>query len=364
MSFEEIKFNKILIISCRQIGDVLLTTPLIDRVADFWPNAIIDFLGISGTVEILAGHPYLNECIGVKRRLNWMEYFLLLKKITNQYDLSIVTQSNDRSYLYGLLAAPYRIGVCNPGFEDKGWKRWISKFQVPVDSVNQHAVTEKLNLLDPFEKLPRDSHLIAVTPPAAELLPESIKLPEWYVVIHPTPLNAYKRWPTENWASLIEFITASGMPIVVSGGPGEADAELRDELLGSLSPQAQSMVWDTTGQLQFGQLSALLQRASAYIGIDTSITHLAAACNIPTIAIFGPTPPTNFGPWPNGFSGSQPYQLKVLSQTVRNVTILQGAGSCVPCRKSGCEDTPNSSSRCLDELSPERVIAAYEALSL
>jgi len=111
-------------------------------------------------------------------------------------------------------------------------------------------------------------------------------------------------------------------------------------------------------------LTGFLNRASAYIGIDTSITHLAAACGIPTLALFGPTPPTNFGPWPNGFVGAQPYQLKALTQTVKNVTILQGEGACVPCRKSGCEDTPNSPSRCLEEMSAERVILAFKALNV
>jgi heptosyltransferase-3 len=357
------EISRILIISCRQIGDVLITTPLIQKAREIWPQAEIDFLGFANALPILQGSPFLNQVIATQRKQGWRQSWALLKKITRQYDLALISQPNDRSYLYGFLAAPCRIGVCTPGLEDRGWKRWTARSQVPIDYFYQHVVTEKLKLVDLFDKV-QEPDAVFVTPPAMKPLPASVHLPKKYVVIHPTPLNAYKRWPTENWARLIEFIAASGMPIVVSGGPDKADAELRDELLGSLSLQTQNMVLDTTGQLQFGQLSALLQRASAYIGIDTSITHLAAACNIPTIAIFGPTPPTNFGPWPNGFSGAQPYQLKALSQTVRNVTILQGAGSCVPCRKSGCEDTPNSPSRCLDELSPERVIAAYEALSL
>ena len=94
--------------------------------------------------------------------------------------------------------------------------------------------------------------------------------------------------------------------------------------------------------------------------MDTSITHLAAACNTPTIALFGATPPTNFGPWPNGFIGEQPYQLRARTQTVGNVTILQGPGECVPCRKAGCEDKANSPSECLDLLEPAQVIQAVQ----
>jgi heptosyltransferase-3 len=105
----------------------------------------------------------------------------------------------------------------------------------------------------------------------------------------------------------------------------------------------------------------LIQGALAYVGVDTSITHLAAACNTPTIALFGPTPPTNFGPWPNGFIGEQPYQLRARAQTVGNVTILQGPGECVPCRKAGCEDRASSHSECLDQLDPIQVIEAVQS---
>ncbi len=83
-------------------------------------------------------------------------------------------------------------------------------------------------------------------------------------------------------------------------------------------------VLNTAGQLSIPQAGSLLRSAALYIGVDTSITHLAAACNTPTIALFGATPPTNFGPWPNGFIGKQPYQLRARTQTVGNVTILQG----------------------------------------
>jgi heptosyltransferase-3 len=117
-------------------------------------------------------------------------------------------------------------------------------------------------------------------------------------------------------------------------------------------------VIDTAGKLSIPQAGTLLRGAALYIGVDTSITHLAAACNTPTITLFGATPPTNFGPWPNGFIGDQPYQLRARSQTVGCVTILQGPGECVPCRKAGCQDRADSNSECLDLLEPSQVIDA------
>jgi heptosyltransferase-3 len=125
-----------------------------------------------------------------------------------------------------------------------------------------------------------------------------------------------------------------------------------------LDEKTREHVLDTAGLLTIPQAGTLIRGAIAYVGVDTSITHLAAACNIPTIALFGPTPPTNFGPWPNGFIGEQPYQLRARFQTVGNVTILQGPGECVPCRKAGCEDRASSNSECLDLLDPHQVIEA------
>jgi heptosyltransferase-3 len=129
-----------------------------------------------------------------------------------------------------------------------------------------------------------------------------------------------------------------------------------------LAPEICEKVIDTAGKLSIPHAGSLLRGATLYIGVDTSITHLAAACNTPTITLFGATPPTNFGPWPNGFIGKQPYQLRARSQTVGNITILQGPGECVPCRKAGCLDRADSHSECLDLLEPAQVIEAAEKL--
>ena len=54
---------------------------------------------------------------------------------------------------------------------------------------------------------------------------------------------------------------------------------------------------DVVGRLDFGQLSELLAGADAYLGPDTSITHLAAAVGTPSVTLFGPgTPPTEWAP--------------------------------------------------------------------
>jgi heptosyltransferase-3 len=160
---------------------------------------------------------------------------------------------------------------------------------------------------------------------------------------------------------LLTWITQQGWQVVLSASPAKQDLELNKDILSLLDEDTRKRIVDTAGLLSIPQAGTLIRGALAYVGVDTSITHLAAACNTPTIALFGPTPPTNFGPWPNGFIGKQPYKLKERSQTVGNVTILQGPGDCVPCRKAGCEDRANSNSECLDQLDPNQVIEALQA---
>jgi heptosyltransferase-3 len=182
------------------------------------------------------------------------------------------------------------------------------------------------------------------------------------VVLHPGPLTAYKRWPLAHWQVLITSLAQRGLQVVLSASAAKQDLKLNHDILSLLNDDIRAQVIDTAGKLSIPQAGALLRNAVLYIGVDTSITHLAAACNTPTITLFGATPPTNFGPWPNGFIGTQPYQLRARAQTVGNITILQGPGECVPCRKAGCLDRADSNSECLDLLEPSQVIAAVEKI--
>lgn len=356
-------FSKILIIATRQIGDTLITTPLIKRTYELWPKAQIDFLGFHNATGILEGNPYLNKIIGSNPKPKLTEYFQLFTKIFNHYDLAIITQPSDRAYLYGLFAAPNRVGVCHVGKEDRGWKKWITLHQVPINYFHQHVVTEKLRLLEPFTQENQFSQAVQIDPPKEVAIPHIVDdIVPFSVVVHPSPLNAYKRWPLASWISLIEYLTSQNIPVLISGGNSQVDMTLAQKILEGLSSNATSQTINLTGQISFSELAAILKKAKAYVGIDTSVTHLAASCAIPTVALFGATPPTNFGPWPNGFKGVQPFQLKALSQTVGNITILQGPNDCVPCRKAGCEDYSDSKSICLEELSVSRVIQTLQAL--
>ena len=378
-AFSALKPKKVLFIATRQIGDVLVTTPLISQARDLWPDAEFHFLGYRGKLEMLKGNPDIAKTIETSDRPKLTEYLSLFFKLFQRYDLAVVTQPSDRAYLYGLAAAHRRVGVLGghpQGLTEKdrakksksdkqnAWKKFICLHTVDVDYFAQHVITEKLRLLEIFYKKSQDlfSKSVSVTPPAGDPITPSIasQLHSPYVVVHPGPLTAYKRWPLAYWQTLLTWIAKQGWQVVLSASPAKQDLQLNKDILSLLDGETRNQVVDTAGLLSIPQAGTLIRGAIAYIGVDTSITHLAAACNTPTVALFGPTPPTNFGPWPNGFIGMQPYQLRAHSQTVGNVTILQGPGECVPCRKAGCEDRASSHSECLDQLEPNQVIASLE----
>jgi heptosyltransferase-3 len=359
-------FEKILIIATRQIGDTLITTPLISAIKKKWPQAQIDFLGYDNSLSMLSGNKDLNNLIGTKPRPKLSDYLKQFFQLFKRYDLAVITQPSDRAYIYGLISAKHRVGIIPVEPKLNWWKKKISLHNVEVDYFHQHVITEKLRLLEPF--VAEDElfgHPISVKPPSASNLPSEIQsqLSESFVVIHPTPLTAYKRWPLANWAELIESLSKTHQ-IILSGAPIPQDRELNQAIIDLLSDSAKKNILNLDGRLKLDQLGTVLRQAKLYIGVDTSVTHLAAACNTPTITLFGATPPTNFGPWPNGFVGKQPYALRATTQKVGNVTILQGPGDCVPCRKAGCEDRADSRSDCLINLPVNSVLEALGAYGI
>jgi heptosyltransferase-3 len=378
-AFSGLKPKKVLFIATRQIGDVLVTTPLISKARELWPDAEFHFLGYRGKLDMLYGNPDISEIIETSDRPGVGEYLSLFNRLFQRYDLAFMTQPSDRAYLYGLIAAFRRVGVLggHPQGKDienkskrsksekqNAWKKFICMNTVNVDYFNQHVIAEKLRLLEVFFRNPPElfSQSISVTPPAGEALAPVITntLVQPYAVVHPGPLTAYKRWPLAHWQHLITWLVSKGFQVILSASPAKQDIQLNHDIISLLNDETAEKVINAAGKLSIPQAGTLLRGAALYIGVDTSITHLAAACNTPTITLFGATPPTNFGPWPNGFIGEQPYQLRARSQTVGNVTILQGPGECVPCRKAGCLDRADSNSECLDLLEPAQVIAAIE----
>lgn len=347
--------QRILVVATRQIGDVLLTTSLMRAARRRWPQARIEVLGFQGTLGMLKGNPDVNKLIEARARLGLLGFAALVRRLWRRYDLALVTQPSDRAHLTGWIAAPRRSGIIPEHGTSNWWKKLILDHVVVSagDCGSVHAVVEKTALLDPWvsERDPAPQ----VVPPGAAPLPPSVEavLAPGAVVVHAPSMWSYKQWPLAHFEAVVRALLACGRQVVLTGSGSTRDQECIAPLRALGTAPA---LLDLSGQLDFNQLATLLARAALYIGPDTSVTHLAAASGVPVIALFGPSNPMRWGPWPARAGAQQLFLRSSGAQQAGNVTVLQGSAACVPCGRAGCEDHRQSRSDCLVDIKPERVL--------
>ena len=350
------QFRRILVITPAQLGDVLLCTPLIRAARARWPDARIDVLGFAKTLALLAGNPDVGELIEISSGSGRKAQLLQAWKLRRRYDLALVTRTGDRSHLYGIVCARIRSALLPDDGPGSFWKRRMAQHGVaPVPQM--HQVLLKLQLLKPWADSPA---ALSLLPPAAEPLPPAVEafLVHPCVVVHVPSMWRYKQWPPGNFRKVVDGLLADGVRVIVTGSGSSGDKAQIEQMLGG---DTLAGLYDASGQLTMPQMSTLLQRADAYLGPDTSVTHLAAAVGVPIVAMFGPTNPQDFGPWPKDHPATQPWQRRASRQQIGNIVVLQGPDlpgrACVPCNRMGCENHHGSPSHCLVELEPQRVLS-------
>jgi heptosyltransferase-3 len=350
--------QRILVIATRQMGDVLLTTPLIHAAKLRWPDATIDVLGFAGTLGFLRGNPEVRELIEVAAGSGWLKSWPLIRRLWRRYDLALIAQYQDRAHLYGWVAARVRSGLIPVQRATSWWKRRLLVHAVVVGQEPTSAVLDKLKLLAPWSAEPPS---VDVHAPPGHALPADVaaSLGSGYIVLQVPALVNYKQWPLHHQQELVRGLLDDGHQIVLSGGPSPADRAKNAEVARVAAPPR---VLDVGGRLDLNQMVTLLRNAAFYIGPDTSITHLAAACGVPLLALYGPIDPRVWGPWPQGSAPVQRYVSRAPRQQLGCITLLQGTPLCVPCNQAGCERNNESRSECLETMSAQRVLAEVRAV--
>ena len=341
---------RILVITLRRIGDVLLTTPLIRSLRRTWPDSVIDVLVFAGTVGIIDGNADINRVVTMAARPTIGETFTLLVRLWKQYDLAISTQSGDRPTAFALAAGKTNIGLTESAGSKVGsiLKRYA--LHRPISTVeNIHRVEQMLRLADALgiERVPE-----VVCPASAG--PTRIAFGEKYAVIHAAPMFRYKQWTSEGWQALAASLKQRGLSVIAISGFDEAERKYLDSVWHGIT---------TVYQVAWPDTVSLLSQARVYIGPDTSVSHLAAATGCPTVVLFGPTDPRVWGPWPIGGLDT-PWAVSGTIQRRGNVWLVQNPLPCLPCTFEGCERHIESRSQCLKELTPQQVqIAVDQALA-
>lgn len=346
-----------LIVVTRRIGDVLLATPLIRSLKRSWPDTAIDALVFDGTEDIIAANPDVRKILTISERPGVLRHLAFVARLARRYDLALSLVPGDRPTFYAFAAGRRRAGLLL-GTRKERWKRPLLNHWIPFDGLNTHTVRMHLALAgalgvtphgDPVVTWSRDddkhvNHLLG-----ANHRP--------FAVLHTYPKFNYKMWRRDGWIDVASWLAGQGQRIVLSGG--KAPAELA--YVAELARDMPAGTINAAGQLTLGASACLVNRARLYVGPDTALTHVAAALGVPTIALFGPSDPVKWGPWPRGHVPDANPWHRYGSQRVGNVTLLQGAPPCVPCRVEGCERNIASFSDCLQQLPAAKVIAAIGA---
>ncbi len=349
--------RRILLIATRRIGDVLLATPLIRSLRRAWPDARLDVLVFDGTQGILANNPDIDRIITVPERPRQGKHLSLLAKLWRRYDLALSALPGDRPTLYAWLAGKRRVGLLVPA-ANQAWKRRLLDAWTPFDNDTTHTVRMYLALADLLGIERHNEVVLAWSAAQADRVAMLLRSVGPYAVLHVYPKFAYKTWHRSGWAELARWLENRGTRTVLTGSSAPDELAYVADLL----PDLPAGTINLAGRLDFGEVACLLAGARIYVGPDTAVTHIAAAAGVPTVALFGPSNPVKWGPWPQGFAGSgNPYSLKG-TQRAGNVVLMQGEGECVPCFQEGCHRHVNSLSDCLQQLSPDRVIAAAHEL--
>jgi heptosyltransferase-3 len=308
-----------------------------------YPQAIINVLTYKSNLGILLNNQDINEIITISNYPTKLEYFKLFKQIFHKYDLSIATQSGDRPLIYTILAGKKRLAILDKSYR---WKYWFTHAQIESNN-NTHTIIQNVKL----------AKLLNIPVSYKVIIPKKninkIIINQSYAVIHMLPMYNYKRWHLNGWIELTNYLTYNKkLTVVFTGGTAKNELAYIENALLKMPKTAINLA----GKLNFTELAQLIKKADVYIGTDTVVTHLAAATGTKTIALFGPTNPIKWAPFPYNYTKNiNPFKSKGV-QTVNNVTLIQKNMSCVPCHKEGCKQHLNSYSDCLQKLSAEFII--------
>jgi len=299
---------RILIIKFRNIGDVLLSTPLISNLKYHYPDASIDFALNSGCEEMIGNNPDIDNIIVYDRprvkQLNWLsrlkEEVLFARGIRqNRYDMVINLTEGDRGAQLALLSG----AKCKLGFAVK--KGIFSKIKIfdylgdNNDKTWQHTVQKDLQFVSLLNKKIVDKQVKIYWPNAIEQEVDQVLKKagiKQFVHIHPVSRWMFKCWEDERIAQMIDYLQRDkGLSVVITGAPIEKELERIDKIL----VLCQTKPLNLSGKLSLKHLAYLSSKARLFFGVDTAPMHMAAAVNTPVVTLFGASCPVIWGPWNN-----------------------------------------------------------------
>ena len=279
--------KKILIIQTAFIGDVILATPLIEKLKRFYPEASIDFLLRKGNEGLLKDHPKLNRVlIWDKKKSKYNALAKLSRQIRkNNYDVLVNLQRFASSgFLTSSSNATMKIGFTKNPFSFS----FTHKFAHIIDR-KMHEVDRNLSLIEHLTDSSFQRPVLYPSESDYEKVATYQSIP--YFCIAPASVWFTKQYPEEKWIELIDRLNPD-RKIFLIGAPSDI------ELCASIQKKStHGNVHILAGELSLLQSAALMEGARMNYTNDSAPMHIASAMNAPITAIYCSTiPEFGFGP--------------------------------------------------------------------
>ena len=309
--------KKILIELPTWLGDCIMATPAIENIVNFYKDVQITFIGSKISTQAMRYHPKTKETLILKKNI------LDLKKIREfgeTFDAYFSFRSSLRSQLLKFLS------------------RSQNKYQFSKNKYDFGHQVEKYN------NFVNDSLSINCKPGNLRIYkrPNSSEMKSKKPLVGINPGAAYgsaKRWNPKGYSEIAKAL-AKEYEILIFGGPNELDIamEIENELKKSKISNYQNLA----GKTDIEELIDLVSNLSLFITGDSGPMHIAAAFQIPTIAIFGPTRDKETSQWMNA----------------RHFIVKKNL-DCQPCMKRTC---PLGHHHCMSLIKPKDVLDAVRSL--
>jgi heptosyltransferase-1 len=303
--------DRLLIVRLSAMGDVIHTLPAAQALRELFPNAMIGWLIEERWAELLcapgtprrgprsAQRPLVDSVHTVnlpewKKSLLTISTVQAIAKIWNdvravRYQVAIDLQGAIRSAVLARWSgAPVIYGAAEP--RESPASLWYTR---PVIARGTHVIEQNLSVVEavaqrklkvPRVRLPHD--VDAERRIDRQLMEAGIRE---FAILNPGAGWGAKRWPAQRYGQVAKALAHEGFRTILNCGPGEDD--LAREAEAASDGAAHAMKCSIT------ELRALTRRAKLFVGGDTGPLHLAAALQVPVVAIFGPTDPARNGPY-------------------------------------------------------------------
>jgi len=303
---------KILIITLSNIGDVVLTTGILEAVRSKFTNVVVDIVVDEKAQSVFSCDSRINNTYLYKKSLSLLgkfRFFIDLRK--NKYDLVI-----DLKNIFASLLVSFNT-LKSKKVKDHTYFKHNTALRKFFNEDNLRFFKPKI-LWDEKEKDYINSFGL-----------------NSYLVISAIAKSSTKSWPLEYFKDLIALLLKAhpDLDIVLTGSDEERSA--LEELV------IDSKVKNFGAKTTIPQLACLIAGAEIVITNDSASLHLASSSNTPTVAIFGPTSAVKYGP------------LAVRSALIRR------AYPCSPCEKAQCIF---SDKRCLRSIKPYYILSVIEKI--